>query len=148
MQRGSLLHDVGKIGVSDSILLKPGKLTDDEWGKMREHPEIGFNMLRQVKFLSGAAEIILAHHERWDGDGYPDGLSGEEIPLEARITSIADVFDALSTKRSYKPAFPTEKCFTILEEGRAKSFDPMVLDAFFASKDKILQVQRDYADCE
>ena len=85
MARGSLLHDVGKIGVSDSILLKPGKLTDEEWVSMKLHPEIGYNMLRQVTFLEGAAEIILAHHERWDGNGYPRKLHEDEIPLGARI---------------------------------------------------------------
>jgi putative two-component system response regulator len=96
--------------------------------------------------LDTAAEIALTHHERWDGAGYPIGLAGEDIPLSGRITAVADVFDALSTKRSYKPAFPVDKCFAILEEGRGTQFDPRVLDAFFAARDEVLRVQIKYAE--
>jgi putative two-component system response regulator len=96
--------------------------------------------------LEMAARIALTHHERWDGSGYPIGLAGEDIPLEGRITAVADVFDALSTKRAYKPAFPIEKCFAMLEDGRSTHFDPQVLDAFFAAREKIIAVQIAYAE--
>jgi len=130
MQRGSLLHDVGKIGVSDSILLKPGKLTDEEWGKMRQHPEIGYNMLRQVKFLSGAAEIILSHHERWDGKGYPRGLSHDEIPLGARIFGVVDTFDSMTSDRPYRRALSTMDALNEILKYSGTQFDPLVVEAF------------------
>jgi putative nucleotidyltransferase with HDIG domain len=130
MQRGSLLHDVGKIGVSDSILLKPGKLTDDEWKLMRLHPEIGYNMLRQVKFLEGPAEIILAHHERWDGKGYPRGLGHEEIPLGARIFPVVDTFDAMTSDRPYRKALSTQDALNEILKNGGGQFDPRVVEAF------------------
>jgi putative nucleotidyltransferase with HDIG domain len=130
MQRGSLLHDVGKIGVSDTILLKPGKLTEDEWAFMRQHPEIGYNMLRQVKFLEGPAEIILAHHERWDGEGYPRGLREEEIPLGARIFPVVDTFDAMTSDRPYRKALPTQVAMTEILKYSGTQFDPRVVEAF------------------
>lgn len=130
MQRGSLLHDVGKIGVSDSILLKPGKLTDEEWGDMRKHPEIGFNMLRQVKFLEGAAEIILAHHERWDGKGYPYGLREEEVPLGARIFMVCDTFDSMTSDRPYRKALSTQQALSEILKYSGSQFDPRVVEAF------------------
>jgi putative nucleotidyltransferase with HDIG domain len=130
MQRGSLLHDVGKIGVSDSILLKPGKLTDEEWSQMRKHPEIGYNMLRQVKFLEGAAEIILAHHERWDGKGYPYGLSGEDVPLGARIFMVCDTFDSMTSDRPYRKALSTQEALNEILKYRGTQFDPKVVEAF------------------
>jgi putative nucleotidyltransferase with HDIG domain len=130
MQRGSLLHDVGKIGVSDSILLKPGKLTDEEWGHMRQHPEIGYNMLRQVKFLEGAAVIILNHHERWDGKGYPRGLSHEEIPLGARIFGVVDTFDSMTSDRPYRQALPTISALNEILKHNGTQFDPLVVEAF------------------
>ena len=130
MQRGSLLHDVGKIGVSDSILLKPGKLTDDEWTSMRKHPEIGYNMLRQVKFLQGPAEIILAHHERWDGRGYPKGLHEDEVPLGARIFSVVDTFDSMTSDRPYRKALSTLESMNEIMACSGSQFDPMVVEAF------------------
>lgn len=130
MQRGSLLHDVGKIGVSDSILLKPGKLTPEEWDSMRRHPEIGHNMLRQVKFLEGAAEIILAHHERWDGNGYPGRLSHEDIPLGARIFSVVDTFDSMTSDRPYRKALTTQASLNEILRCRGSQFDPSVVEAF------------------
>jgi putative two-component system response regulator len=93
-----------------------------------------------------AARVALTHHERWDGSGYPIGLAGEDIPIEGRIVAVADVFDALSTRRSYKPAFPLEKCLAILEEGRGAHFDPRVLDAFFASRDEVVRIQIHFAE--
>jgi putative nucleotidyltransferase with HDIG domain len=130
MQRGSLLHDVGKIGVSDAILLKPGKLTDDEWELMRKHPEIGYHMLRQVKFLQGPAEIILAHHERWDGQGYPKGLHEDEIPLGARIFSVVDTFDSMTSDRPYRKALSTLTAMNEIMACAGSQFDPVVVEAF------------------
>jgi HD-GYP domain-containing protein (c-di-GMP phosphodiesterase class II) len=130
MQRGSLLHDVGKIGVSDAILLKPGKLTDDEWELMRKHPEIGYHMLRQVKFLQGPAEIILAHHERWDGQGYPKGLHEDEIPLGARIFSVVDTFDSMTSDRPYRRALSTLTAMNEIMACAGSQFDPVVVEAF------------------
>jgi putative nucleotidyltransferase with HDIG domain len=130
MQRGSLLHDVGKIGVSDTILLKPGKLTEEEWEFMRQHPEIGYNMLRQVKFLEGPAEIILAHHERWDGKGYPRGLHEDEIPLGARIFPVVDTFDAMTSDRPYRKAKSTMDALNEILRYSGSQFDPMVVEAF------------------
>jgi putative nucleotidyltransferase with HDIG domain len=130
MQRGSLLHDVGKIGVSDSILLKPGKLTDEEWELMRKHPEIGYNMLSQVKFLQGPAELILAHHERWDGEGYPKGLHEDEIPLGARIFSVVDTFDSMTSDRPYRKALTTLEAMNEIMRCSGSQFDPIVVEAF------------------
>jgi putative nucleotidyltransferase with HDIG domain len=130
MQRGSLLHDVGKIGVSDTILLKPGKLSDEEWESMRKHPEIGYNMLRQVRFLEGAAEIILAHHERWDGKGYPKGLHEDEIPLGARIFMVCDTFDSMTSDRPYRKALSTEVALNEILKYNGSQFDPRVVEAF------------------
>jgi putative nucleotidyltransferase with HDIG domain len=130
MQRGSLLHDVGKIGVSDSILLKPGKLTDDEWQLMRKHPEIGYHMLNQVKFLKGAAELILAHHERWDGKGYPKGLHEDEIPLGARIFMVVDTFDSMTSDRPYRKAMTTLEAMNEIMRCSESQFDPIVVEAF------------------
>jgi putative two-component system response regulator len=172
LQQAAQLHDVGKIGIPDAILGKPGKLTpqefetiqkhcgfgkrifesltDSEWSVWRKHAELGQRILGDCPspVLEMAAQIALTHHERWDGTGYPIGLAGEDIPLVGRITAVADVFDALSTKRSYKAAFPLEKCFEILTEGRGKHFDPTVLDAFFAVREKIVSVQISYAEVE
>jgi putative nucleotidyltransferase with HDIG domain len=130
MQRGSLLHDVGKIGVSDSILLKPGKLTDEEWSLMREHPVIGYNMLKQVHFLEGAAQIILNHHERWDGKGYPSGLSHEDIPLGARIFGVVDTFDSMTSDRPYRRALKTQDALNEILKFSGSQFDPLVVEAF------------------
>jgi putative nucleotidyltransferase with HDIG domain len=130
MQRGSLLHDVGKIGVSDSILLKPAKLTDEEWITMRKHPEIGYQMLRQVKFLEGPAEIILAHHERWDGEGYPRKLKGDDIPLGARIFAVVDTFDSMTSDRPYRKAKTTLEAMNEILRYRGSQFDPLIVEAF------------------
>jgi len=142
------LHDIGKIGIPDRILLKPGKLEPEEWEIMKQHAVIGAGILKHSD--SGVirlAEIIaLSHHERWDGSGYPQGLAGEEIPLAGRIVAIADVFDALTSKRPYKEAFPLEKAFQIIEEGRGSHFDPTVVDAFFGIKDRIVGIRETYGD--
>lgn len=170
LEQAALLHDVGKIGVSDLILLKPGKLSDAEYALMKKHCEFGRNIIQpstdirwrkvgnrmvhgqdripvgQSPIMAMAARIAISHHERWDGTGYPDGLRGEEIPIEGRIVSVVDVFDALSSVRPYKPAINLKKCFEIMDEGRGSHFDPAVYDAFIRAKDAILKVQREYAD--
>jgi putative nucleotidyltransferase with HDIG domain len=130
LSRGALLHDVGKIGVSDSILLKPGKLTDEEWTSMRQHPEIGYHMLKQVKFLQGAADLILSHHERWDGKGYPRGLVEDEIPLGARIFMVVDTFDSMTSDRPYRKALSTLDALNEIMRHSGAQFDPRVVEAF------------------
>lgn len=127
---GALLHDVGKIGVPDAILRKPSSLTAEEWIEMRKHPEIGYQMLKNIDFLQKALPIVRYHHERWDGSGYPHGLIGEAIPLEARIFAIADSFDALRSERPYKRGLSHEQALERLAADRGTHFDPKVIDAF------------------
>lgn len=144
----SPMHDIGKMGIPDAILLKPGKLTDEEWVVMRRHTSIGESILRggSSKYLAAGAEIAISHHEKWDGSGYPHGLAGAEIPLSGRICAVADVFDALTTKRPYKSAFTNEKALEIMAEGRGKHFDPELYDVFLANYDQVLEIQRSYRD--
>lgn len=170
LEHAAQLHDVGKIGVPDSILQKPGKLTDEEFSIIQKHCGFGKRILHPYALaeekmvrthaklgaailevgsspvLDLATKIALTHHEWWDGTGYPLGLKGEDIPLEGRITAVADVFDALSSRRCYKDAFPLDKCFQILEEESGTHFDPAVVEAFFVQRDKIVAVQIEYAD--
>lgn len=127
---GSFLHDAGKIGIPDAILLKPGRLDEAEMTIMRTHVEQGEDIVSGAGWLDGAREVVGSHHEKWDGSGYPHGLSGESIPLSARIFAVADVFDALSSRRPYKGPMPFEQVMAILQEGRGSHFDPTVLDAF------------------
>lgn len=126
------MHDTGKIGIPDAILVKPGKLNESEWAKMKEHPEIGHQILGQghAPLFKLAAEIALAHHEKWDGSGYPKGLAGEEIPESARIVALADVFDALTTKRPYKEPWSEAEVKQYILENRGKHFDPRLVDLF------------------
>jgi putative two-component system response regulator len=130
----SPMHDVGKIGIPDSILLKPGPLTAEERRAMQRHTEIGFSILSgsDSEPLEMAAQIALTHHEKVDGSGYPRGLAGDEIPLEGRITAVVDVFDALISNRVYRPAFSLEEATGILLEGRGTHFDPEPLDALLS----------------
>jgi len=130
--QGSLLHDIGKIGVPDAILLKPGPLTDEEWTEMRRHPELGRQIADSVPFLHDAAEIIHCHHERYDGTGYPRGLAENRIPLAARVFAVADVFDALTTDRPYHSKISFEKAQQAIEMGAGEHFDPDVARAFLA----------------
>lgn len=132
IQRGALLHDVGKIGVADSILHKPGPLTPEEWVEMKKHPRIGFEMLQDIPFLAGAARIIMAHHERFDGKGYPQGLAGDDIPLGARIFVIADTFDAMTSDRPYRRALPPEVARDEIVKNSGSQFDPVVVQAFLS----------------
>jgi putative two-component system response regulator len=151
----SPLHDIGKVGVDDKVLLKPGKLTDDEWLLMRQHSVIGAETLREVDrqhpgntFIRTGIEIAESHHEKWDGSGYPYGLSGEDIPLVARILALGDVYDALTSKRCYKEAFSHEKSRSIIEEGCGKHFDPDVILAFQETEDEFQRIRRDFVDPE
>lgn len=130
VRRGALLHDIGKLGVPDNILLKPGKFTDEEFGIMKRHPEIAFNLLSPIEFLRPALDIPHFHHEKWDGSGYPHGLKGEEIPLTARIFAIVDIWDALRSDRSYRPAWPVEKVREHLSFLSGSHLDPMILPVF------------------
>jgi putative nucleotidyltransferase with HDIG domain len=130
LRRGALLHDIGKIGVPDSILLKAGKLTPEEREIMERHPVHGKAFMEQIGFLKPAMEIPYSHHEKWDGSGYPQGLKGEQIPLAARIFAIVDVWDAITTDRPYRKAMSLNEALTVIEEGRGTHFDPLVADAF------------------
>jgi putative nucleotidyltransferase with HDIG domain len=127
---GALLHDVGKLVVPAEVLNKPGKLTDEEWTLMRSHPTAGVDMIAGIDFPWDVRPIIESHHERWDGNGYPHGLRGEGIPIHARIVAIADVYDALTTERSYKPAMTHEEAMRVMRRERAGYFDPAILDHF------------------
>jgi response regulator RpfG family c-di-GMP phosphodiesterase len=128
--RGALLHDVGKIGVRDSILLKPGKLSEEEWVEMRMHPQIGYSILQNIEFLSPAAEIVLCHQERWDGKGYPNGLAGPDIPLGARIFAVVDTLDAMTSDRPYRKATSFEAALAEIRHCSGTQFDPRVVSAF------------------
>lgn len=141
MQRGGLLHDIGKIGVSDTILHKPGPLTDEEWVDMRRHPQIGHDMIRDISFLSGAATIVLAHHERYDGKGYPNGLKADEIPLGARIFVLADTFDAMTSDRPYRKALTVEASRDEIIRCSGTQFDPHCVQAFLLAFERIVEIR-------
>ena len=169
LEHAAQLHDVGKIGVPDSVLKKPGQLTREEYQIMQQHCMGGSRIIRDDshrppvtnehthlrEFLFSdlnspvmrmAAVVAETHHERWDGTGYPNGLAGADIPIEGRITAIADVFDALSTERPYKDAIPLETCFKIMAENRGTHFDPRILDAFFRRTSDVIRIYLEYAD--
>ncbi len=137
--KGAFLHDVGKIGVSDLILLKPGKLDEQEFETMKTHVQHGVDILANAPWLREAVDVVHCHHEKFDGSGYPRGLSGEQIPLTARIFAIVDVFDALTSERPYKKAFSLEKTMKILDESRGSHFDPALLDVFRNMAGKLYQ---------
>jgi HD-GYP domain-containing protein (c-di-GMP phosphodiesterase class II) len=132
VRRGALLHDIGKMGVPDSILLKPGKLTEEEWRIMKMHPVFAHDMLSSIPFLEPAIDIPYCHHEKWDGSGYPRGLKGEDIPIAARIFAIIDVWDALRSERPYRPAWSDEEALEEIRRGKGSHFDPIVVDAFIS----------------
>ena len=142
------MHDVGKIGIPDRILLKPGSLDEEEWKVMRQHTSIGGNILSgsDSHVIQMAEQIALSHHEKWDGSGYPKGFKGLEIPVWGRICAIADVFDALTTKRPYKKALSVEHSLDILDKKRGTHFDPDVFDVFFSIKEEILSIRKTYDD--
>ena len=146
--QASPMHDVGKIGVPDSILLKPGPLNDDEWKIMRRHPKMGAGIIGEhdSDLLSMASEISLTHHEKWNGKGYPAGLAGENIPLSGRISALADVFDALVTTRPYKEAWPLEKALDLICSETGEHFDPRLTQAFMDGLDDILAVRDKWSE--
>jgi putative nucleotidyltransferase with HDIG domain len=130
VRRGALLHDIGKMGVPDSILLKPGPLTEAEWAVMRNHPIYAYGLLQNIAYLRPALDIPYCHHEKWDGAGYPRGLAGEAIPLAARLFAVADVWDALTSDRPYRPAWSKEKALEYIREQSGRHFDPQVVEVF------------------
>ena len=134
---GFLLHDIGKVAVPDSILHKPEPLTPHERELIQQHPVTGWEIVRQVDFLGAASDVVRHHHERWDGDGYPDGLAGEDIPLTARVFAVADTLDALTTDRPYRPASPMSESRALIERERGKQFDPDVVDALISTPDEV-----------
>lgn len=154
LYKSSPLHDIGKVGIPDQVLLKPGKLTEDEFETMKQHTVLGRDVIESVEkcidfqcdFLTFAKDIAYSHQEKWDGSGYPQGLRGEEIPLCARLMAIADVYDALISKRVYKPAFSHEKAVTIIEEGSGCHFDPTLVSAFLHVQEQFRQIAIALAD--
>lgn len=150
------LHDIGKVGIPDQILLKPGRFTPEEFEVMKTHTTLGFNAIVQaeqqlgaeVAFLSCAKEIALSHQEKWDGSGYPQGLKGDAIPVSARLMAIADVYDALISRRVYKEGIPHEKAVQLITEGRGSHFDPDITDAFLQLQDEFLAIAKRYQDSD
>lgn len=142
------MHDIGKIGISDSILKKPGKLSAEEWSQMRQHPKIGYEIIgiHPSPLLQMAATIAYTHHEKWDGSGYPQGLKGTEIPLEGRIVAIADVFDALTTARPYKSAWSVDSAVEFLQSQTGQHFDPELIEPFIGKIDTIVAIRQQWLD--
>ena len=142
------MHDIGKIGIPDATLLKPGKLNEQEWEKMRKHPEFGAEIIgdNNSELLQMAKEIAVNHHEKWEGSGYPKGLKGEDIPLTARIIAIADVFDALTTERPYKKAWSVERAVKFIDENSGIHFDPNLVVLFHKALPEILEIKDQYAE--
>jgi response regulator RpfG family c-di-GMP phosphodiesterase len=147
------LHDVGKIHIPDAILNKPGKLTDEEFEKMKTHTTAGSDIITKAmsmvsdtssSYLEEARNLAHYHHEKWNGKGYPEGLKGEEIPLSARIMAVADVFDALVSRRSYKDPFPFEKAMDIIREGSGSHFDPNIAEVFIKASDEVRRIMNTY----
>lgn len=139
-ERGAMLHDIGKMGISDAILTKPGALTKEEYEIVKQHPGIAYDLLSKNDFLKPCIDIPYCHHEKWDGTGYPRGLKGEQIPFSARLFAIIDVWDALSRRRVYKQAWTDEQIFTLFRHEAGRHFDPLVVDLFFAHYDRLVQV--------
>lgn len=148
IRTASPMHDIGKIGTPDHVLLKPGKVTPEEFDVIAQHPEIGYRILSgsEAPLLKVAATIAWTHHERFDGTGYPRGIQGTTIPLEGRIAAIGDAFDALTTQRVYKPAFSLDHTFALMRERRGTHFDPDLLDLFLDSEQELLAIRADYPD--
>ncbi|BBP01919.1 response regulator [Sulfuriferula nivalis] len=154
LTKSAPLHDIGKVGIPDHILLKPGKLTPDEWEIMKTHAKMGSDAIERaesdneqpVDFLTLGKEIAHWHHEKWDGSGYPDGLSGDDIPISARLMALADVFDALISPRVYKLAMPAEQARDIIVTGRDKHFDPDIVDAFLVIFDQFVAIARHFSE--
>lgn len=132
LSKGALLHDIGKIGITDNILLKSGKLNDEEWGEMRRHPQIGYDIMSEISFLKGPAEIILTHHEHFDGNGYPHKLRGGQIPIGSRIFGLVDTLDAMTSDRPYRQALPFDSVISEVKKFRGTQFDPEIADIFLS----------------
>ncbi len=156
LYKSAPLHDIGKVGVADHILLKPGKLTDEEFDEMKKHTTYGRDAIAAAEqnisvadnFLVFAKEIAYAHQEKWNGSGYPEGLAGDDIPIAARLMAVADVYDALVSRRVYKPPFPHEKAVAIILEGKGNHFDPDMVDAFMEIADEYFVISQEFADSE
>ena len=153
MYKSAPLHDIGKVGIPDRILLKPGKLDSEEFDIMKTHASLGSEALKQAEetlgetsFLHYAREIALSHHEKWDGSGYPSGLTGKQIPLSGRLMAIADVYDALISKRVYKPAFTHDEAMKIINQGKGNHFDPELIDAMLSIEDEFIAIAQQFAD--
>ena len=153
IERNTSSHDIGKIGIPDNILNKPGKLTEEEFEIMKSHSELGYKVFNELgeglriferDYYKTASEIARSHHEKWDGSGYPEGLIGKDIPISARIVAIADVFDALSSARVYKKAFSFEKSVKIIKESSGNHFDPYLVEIFMKKIDSIKQIYNNY----
>lgn len=144
----SPMHDIGKVGIPDSILNKNGKLDPNEWEIMKTHAQIGYDILKTSKrdILQSAAIVSYSHHEKWDGSGYPLGLKGEEIHIFGRITAVADVFDALGSDRVYKKAWPLEKILELFKEEKGKHFDPNLIDVFLNNLNEFIEIKERYKD--
>ncbi|MGO4273622.1 HD-GYP domain-containing protein, partial [Paenibacillus sp. TAF58] len=144
----SPMHDIGKVAIPDSVLNKPGKLTDDEFKLMQNHTRIGYNLLKNSNrhILKTAAVVAYEHHEKWNGRGYPRGIKGEDIHIYGRITAIADVFDALGSDRVYKKAWELDRILNLFKEEKGEHFDPKVVDVFFQELPRILRVRDEYSD--
>lgn len=142
------MHDIGKIGIADSIMLKPAKLTDEEFAEMKKHPLIGAEIIGECdsELLTLAKSVALHHHEKWDGSGYPYGLKGEDIPIEGRIVALADVFDALTTKRPYKEAWPIDDTMNYIKQQKGIHFDPQLVDLLEQELDKILTIKGNWPE--
>jgi putative two-component system response regulator len=143
LRQAAPMHDIGKIGVPDDVLKKPGKLTAEERAVMNQHPRMGAEILgrSRIPLFQLAAEVALAHHERWDGSGYPAGLSGPEIPLSGRIVAVADFFDALTMDRCYRPAYADAQALQMLQAARGTAFDPRIVDTFVAHADELIALR-------
>ena len=139
LEFGFLLHDIGKVAIPDRILYKPGALTGEERALMNRHPVIGSEIVAGIEFLTEAAQVVRSHHEHWDGSGYPDGLQGEAIPLAARVFALADVLDALTTDRPYRPASPLAEAREIIRAGAGTHFDPRIVEAFNTIPDETFE---------
>ena len=154
LYKSAPLHDIGKVGIPDRILLKPGKLTEEEFEIMKTHTTLGRNAILAAErlldspttFLHMAREIAWTHHERWDGRGYPQGLAGNDIPLSGRIMAVVDVYDALRSKRIYKPAIPHEAALAIIKEGAGTHFDALVVEGFLEIAGQLPEISRRFSD--
>src|SRR6185436_6368323 len=142
-QAAALLHDIGKLAVPEHIISKPGRLTPEEFDKMKIHPVVGAEILERVQFPYPVGPIVRSHHEKWDGSGYPDGLKGAEIPLGARILAVVDCFDALTSDRPYRRRMTEPEALTIIADRRGQMYDPVVVDAFMASHRRIMPATDD-----